>query len=424
MFVQIANTPRNYAWGSPSAISDLLGSQPTGEPEAELWLGAHPGSPSRIVDPAETGGFDTLTAWIAADPARATGGTHLPYLLKILAAERPLSLQAHPTLAAAREGFARENAAGLALDAPNRNYKDPLHKPEVIYALSDTFEALCGFRDVTEIRAIIAALTEADARQSLPEPEPLAALASQLRGEPAEALKTAVEWLLSGGAQVATLVEQVTVLVGGVVVGPGASSDSEVVGEPAATAALLSGPFGAAFATVRDLSAEYPGDAGVVLSLLLNRVTLKQGEALFLPAGNIHAYLKGLGVELMAASDNVLRGGLTPKYIDVPELLSVLVFESSPVPYLEAGHPVPGVQEYQPDITDFVLVRITPTAGLDARYSPQGAAIVIVTAGSVTVSSATGSVVARRGESFFVTPDEGALTFSGTGELFLAAPGA
>ncbi|MDF2443580.1 MAG: mannose-6-phosphate isomerase [Subtercola sp.] len=420
MFVPISNTPRDYAWGSASAISDLLGTTPTGRPEAELWLGAHPSSPSVIDDPQLAGGATNLAEWIADDPHGASGAHgQLPYLLKILAAGGPLSLQAHPTLARAKEGFARENAAGLPIDAPNRNYKDPLHKPEVIYALSDTFEALCGFRSLLEIRAILAELQAADAASAVPEPELLGALLTHLRGDTAEALETSVGWLLSGSGEIEALVDHVTALAG----------------------SLGSETFGAAFSTVRDLAAEYPGDPGVVLSLLLNRVTLARGEALFLPAGNIHAYLKGLGVELMAASDNVLRGGLTPKYIDVPELLGVLQFESLPVPYLRPGHPATGVEEFQPDVTDFVLVRVVvggaaPSGGALAavgapdarttptRYQPLGPAIVIATAGSVTVASAGGSVEVPRGSAFYITPDEGDLTFTGSGELFLAAPGA
>ncbi|MEF2977774.1 mannose-6-phosphate isomerase, class I [Subtercola sp. YIM 133946] len=432
MFVQITNTPRDYAWGSDRAITDLLAMPPTGRPEAELWLGAHPGSPSVIEHPEQVGGARTLAEFIANEPDRASGAhRHLPYLLKILAADKPLSLQAHPTLGMAREGFERENAAGLPLDAPNRNYKDALHKPEVIFALSDTFDALCGFRRVDEIHAVLGVLKAADARAAVPEPELLAAFESQLRGDTAEALRTTVQWLLSGDQQVSALVDHVTALV---------SSDPELV-SGGASRDVSGGDFGEALATVRSLALEYPGDPGVVLSLLLNRVTLKRGEALFLPAGNIHAYLRGVGVELMAASDNVLRGGLTPKYIDVPELLRVLRFESLPVPYLEPEHPQPGVAVYQPDVIDFVLVRVAlgePAAAdlapagsaasgapaTSAAFTPDGPAIVIATAGSMTVSSSGGSVDVLRGESYFITPDEGTLTFTGAGELFLAAPGA
>ena len=143
MFVGIENTPRDYAWGSETAISALLGTTPSGGPEAELWLGSHPGSPARVIDPGQVGGARNLTEWIAAAPSDALG-THprLPFLLKVLAAASPLSLQAHPSAEQAQEGFARENALGVRLDAPERNYKDPYPKPEIICAVSDRFEAL------------------------------------------------------------------------------------------------------------------------------------------------------------------------------------------------------------------------------------------------------------------------------------------
>ena len=165
MFVPIANTPRPYEWGSKTAIAEVLDREPSGEPEAELWLGAHPGSPSRILTPEHTGGARDLAEWIAEDPTSALGdfaeGGRLPFLLKLLAAAAPLSLQAHPTLEQAREGFARENEAGVPLTAPDRNYKDAFPKPEVIVALSDSFDALCGFRPVSEFRAMVGALLAA-----------------------------------------------------------------------------------------------------------------------------------------------------------------------------------------------------------------------------------------------------------------------
>ncbi|MBK4346429.1 mannose-6-phosphate isomerase, class I [Lacisediminihabitans changchengi] len=405
MFVKIANTPRPYAWGSTSAIADLLGTTPSGEPEAELWLGAHPGSPSRIVDPAEAEGSATLLDWIAADPAKTLGGAagagQLPFLLKVLAASSALSLQAHPTPEQALEGFERENALGIPLDARNRNYKDAFAKPEMIFALSETFDALCGFRSLDETREIVHALLDADQRREDPQPQPLedllAALSTPSTGSADDALRTTFEWLLSNGAGVPTLVRLVSDIA------PLASS----------------GRFDREFATVGDLAREYPGDPGIVISLLLNRVTLSAGEALYLPAGNIHAYLQGLGVELMAASDNVLRGGLTPKYVDVPELLSVLDFRAVPVPYLHPSTPAPTVQVFQPDVPDFLLVRVTGDAG----YRVDGPAIALCTAGAMTITGAVSSTSIARGESFFVTPEEGTLAFRGEGTVFLATTG-
>lgn len=396
MFVRVTNDPRPYAWGSTTAIPELMGSAPSGAPEAELWLGAHPGSPSRILEPALTGGAGDLATWIADDAAAALGplapSGRLPFLLKVLAAGAPLSLQAHPTPEQARAGFDRENAAGIALDDPTRNYKDAYPKPELIYALSPTFDALCGFRPVEESARIVHALLDADARHEEPQPQPLEDLLVSLEQR---GLRPTFEWLVTGGAGVPTLVSRVV--------------------EVAASAV----GFGREFGTVAALAAEYPGDPGIVISLLLNRVTLQRGEALYLPAGNIHAYLDGLGVELMTASDNVMRGGLTPKHIDVPELLSVLDFSPVPVPYLVPETPAAGVQVFRPDVPDFLLERVTG----DARLAITGPAIALCTSGAFELAGAASSAVLRRGDACYVTPDEAELAIAGDGELFIATTG-
>jgi len=435
MFVGITNTPRNYAWGSTHAIADLLGRAPSGGPEAELWLGAHAGSPSTIEDPALVGGFDTLAEWISAVPELALGAggsqtdivptpPRLPFLLKILAAGRPLSLQAHPTSEQARAGFALENEAGISVDAGNRNYRDPFHKPELIFALSDTFEALCGFRPLAEVRGIIAELRLLDLASENPQAAVLDSLEGHLTGP--EGLRNTVDWLLRDGrgddsGEVKWLVERVVALA-----------------EHAAFLAEGGASIGYAreLATVRALSAEYPGDPGIVLALLLNRVSLQRGEAVYLPAGNIHAYLSGLGVEVMAASDNVLRGGLTPKHIDIEELLAVLDFTPAPAPYLSPATLAPGVSVYRPGVRDFELVRIdadasqVPVPGAAATPVPMhqvaltGPAIAICTAGGFLVAGAASSRQLARGQALYITPDEGLLTFAGAGEVFLATTGA
>jgi len=424
MFVGIANSPRNYAWGSTSAIAALLGHAPSGNPEAELWLGAHPGSPSIITDPEQVGGYATLTEWIAAAPeaalgealASATDGApRLPFLMKILAAASPLSLQAHPTMERARSGFTLENEAGIPVDAADRNYRDPFHKPEVIFALSESFEALCGFREPVEIRRILGEFRALDVASDDPQPGALDALEQRLLGP--EALRDTVDWLLRDGrgedsGEVAWLVERVVALA------------ASAVGL-AHGGAILEFPL--ELDTVRKLAVAYPGDPGIVISLLTNRVSLRRGEVLYLPAGNIHAYLSGLGVELMAASDNVLRGGLTPKHIDVDELLDVLEFTSLPVPYLAPVSHSPGVAEYRPAVDDFALVHITAEAGADAaagvpmrQFTLTGPGIAICTAGGFLVAGATSSVTLKRGESVYITPEEGTLTFAGSGDVFLA----
>ena len=394
MFVGISNTPRPYAWGSTTAIAEQLGWVPSGGPEAELWLGAHPGSPSRILHPEETAGATDLAQWIAADPTAALAGLdRLPFLMKLLAAGAPLSLQAHPTAQQARDGFRRDNDAGLPIDAPNRNYRDEYPKPEVIYALSETFDALCGFRAVSELVHIVDELRALETADTAPLDD-LARRAS----EP-EPLRPLVGWLLDGGADVEQLVASVSALA------------------EHPSAAAIPG-----MAVVATLTEEYPGDAGIVVSLLLNHVKLHRGEALYLPAGNIHAYVRGLGVEVMASSDNVLRGGLTPKHIDVPELMSVLDFRELPVPYLRPTRPMPGLEVFTPDVDDFRLVRYDGSASADCKLN--GPAIAICTGGAGTVGGAhTDGVTLARGESVYITPDEGSVAFSGAGEIFMATTG-
>ena len=395
MFVAIHNAPRPYAWGSITALAELLGWIPSGLPEAELWLGAHAGSPSRIIDPEATSGATDLAAWITRDAPTAIGtGDRLPFLMKLLAAGSPLSLQAHPTAEQARDGFRRDDEAGIALNAPNRNYKDESPKPEVIYALSETFEALCGFRALDEFVDTVADL-RALAAETQGDHAPLDDLAS--RASMPDPLRALVAWLLNGGADVERLVSAV----------------SDLATHP--RAAEISG-----MSVVAMLAAHYPTDAGIVVSLLLNHVTLARGEALYLPAGNIHAYLGGLGIEVMASSDNVLRGGLTPKHVDVAELLNVLDFRELPVPYLSPTHPVPGLDVFTPDVDDFRLVRFDGSAS--AEWVMCGPAIAICTSGAVTLTGSE-TVPLTRGESVYITPDEASITFGGTGEVFMATTG-
>jgi mannose-6-phosphate isomerase len=386
MFVRIGNTPRDYAWGSTTAIAGLLGTEPSGGPEAELWLGAHPGSPARVLDPSLVDGARDLAVWEET--------SDLPYLLKVLAAAGPLSLQAHPSSEQARAGFERENAAGLAADSPERNYKDPFHKPELIFALSDPFEALCGFRDPAESRAALERLAAA-----APGGAVLTGFARTLDGEPAAVLRRATEWLLGADTDVDALVAEVV----------------------AAARAL---PDDRDADTVRMLDDAFPGDPGIVLALLLNRSTLRPGEVLYLPAGNIHAYLRGLGIELMAASDNVLRGGLTRKRVDVPELVGVLDFTPIQATPLQPERPAPGVETFRPDVPDFALEHLS----LDAETSPvtialPGTAIALVTDGEVELRSSGGSVRLARGEAAVIT-DEQELMADGAGTVFVAHPNA
>jgi mannose-6-phosphate isomerase len=357
MFVEITNEPRDYAWGSPTLIPELLGVAPTGRPQAELWLGTHPGSPARLA------GRDGDLREVAGE---------LPFLLKILAAAAPLSLQVHPTTAQAQDGFARENAAGIPIDARHRTYKDPHAKPEMLYALSDEFRALCGFRPVAETRALLDG-----ARAGL-----LAALRTDAD------IPAVFAWLLSGHPDVAAVVDEVTTIA------------RDAAGE--------------AWATVRWLAEHYPGDPGVAISLLLNTVVLTRGEALYLPAGNIHAYLSGLGVELMGPSDNVLRCGLTPKHVDVTELVRVVDFTPTVEPRL-APVLAPGRREFLPESAGLRLV-IVEEANVSVDLGGRAAVVVAIGEGAVVggVSLRPGGAGVITGQAATVIETRGLVAVAGS----------
>jgi len=380
MLGKITNVPRDYAWGSASLIPDYFGVAATGRPMAEIWFGTHDGSPARM---AETG--ETLTT--------ALGGKQLPFLLKILAAETPLSIQAHPNSEQAAAGFARENAAGVGLHAADRNYRDDRHKPEMIVALSE-FEALCGFKTHKQIRNLL---------ESMLDPTDVS-----------EGLRSIVaHWLsiFDGTDGLQRLFVDITNRRGNL---------DGVTAELAQQANLS-----AQFELAARLNLLYPGDPGVIIALLMNHVWLEPGEALFLPAGIIHAYLGGLGVEVMAASDNVLRGGLTPKHVDVAELQRVLNFEGGPVELVETRELSRGLIEYQAPVDDFILYRAELSGEVVmADLNLPGETIVLCTAGEIAVSNSIEErVVIRRGEAAIIAADAKKFSLAGSGTAFLATSG-
>jgi mannose-6-phosphate isomerase len=403
--VELLDNPvRAYAWGSRTVIADLLGQPvPSPHPEAELWLGAHPGDPSHLVH--ADGTRTSLLEALRTEPKQMLGrvrterwdGT-LPFLLKVLAADEPLSLQAHPSLEQARTGYAREDAADIPRDAPDRNYRDANHKPELICALT-TFHALVGFREPAATVRLLRAL-------EVPE---LAAHAELLAGQPdSDGLRALfTTWITLPQAMLDTLVpalqEGCVKLAGG------------------------DGEFSAEARTVLELSELYPGDAGVLAALLLNRITIEPGEALYLPAGNLHAYLSGAGIELMANSDNVLRGGLTPKHVDVPELLRVLDFGAGPPPVLK-GLPEDGWFRYDSPADEFMLRRFDAT-GRSAERTPVpdgGPRILLCTSGTVCVRSADAELELPRGASLWLAAGDTGVTIRPEAEntqLFLASDG-
>lgn len=386
------NVLRNYAWGSKTAIAALLGRVESSRPEAELWLGAHPDSPSSVRTP--DGASVPLNTLVSGNPVRFLGtgsverfGARLPFLTKILAAAHPLSLQVHPSAAQAKAGFDRENAEGLAVDATNRSYRDDNHKPEMIFALSQ-FEALCGFRPPEQTRDILLHVTAAMEAAEAPVPALLSSLIVDLAdGNGSSGLKSAFERLIAGEYPVA---------------------DDTAMIATALSSGIPLAPFEAELETFLSLHKMYPCDPGVLISLLLNRISLTPGEAVYLPAGNVHAYLSGLGVEVMASSDNVLRGGLTPKFIDVPELLKTINFQAVAVPTVSATTTDLGQELYRTPFQEFQLQRIE--LGTNSKPIPlaqSGATVVITVAGSVLLRSHDEELQLTRGASAFVPAAEG-----------------
>ncbi|GAA4060763.1 mannose-6-phosphate isomerase, class I [Microbacterium laevaniformans] len=392
MLTPISNDPRDYSWGSPTLIPALEGRRPTGAPEAEIWYGDHPGCPSRTPDGR------TLDVALAD-----AGRPALPFLLKLLAAASSLSIQAHPTRAQAQEGFAREERAGIPRDAADRLYRDDNHKPEIIVALSDRFRALVGLRPLAETRRFLSVL----AATGDDVPAGVAQLQSRLAvdddGPAAErALRDVLAWALDE-ADAATVASVAAAL--------DAAADT---GET---------EFADEIAVLRAAASDFPGDGGLIVALLMNLVTLRRGEGLFAPAGVLHAYQSGLGVELMAASDNVMRGGLTPKHVDVPELLHVLDATPAPAPVIRPRPLADGVDVYDTPVDDFLLERVTVTvAGDTVRVAVHGPTIALCTVGEVVVAGAFDSAALRPGAAVHIA-DEDAVEVSGTGELFLAQPG-
>ncbi|MFF0491759.1 mannose-6-phosphate isomerase, class I [Nocardia sp. NPDC004068] len=363
---ELVGALRSYAWGSRTALARLCGRPvPSAHPEAELWFGAHPADPARL---RLDGRNASLLEVVDADPQHELGsvapafGGRLPFLLKILAAEEPLSLQAHPSAEQARAGFRRENEARVPLDSPLRNYRDENHKPELVVAL-ERFEALAGFREPRRTVALLHAL-------GVPELIPYAEL---LGAQPdSDGLRTLfTTWITLPQAMLATLLPKV--LDG--CVHYLKQSDDESASAPK--------EFVAEARTVLELAEGYPGDAGVLAALLLNRITLEPGQGLYLAAGNLHAYLSGVGVEIMANSDNVLRGGLTPKHVDVPELLRVLDFEPLEVPIVAPEPLGDGAFGYPTPAREFELRRfeLTPDAE-PVEILDGGPGIILCTAGN------------------------------------------
>jgi mannose-6-phosphate isomerase len=382
-----------YAWGSRTAIPEFLGVEPVGEPQAELWLGAHPLAPSTV-------GGEPLDKVVAQNPVSVVGrtsveafGPRLPFLLKIIAAAQPLSLQAHPSREQAEAGYAREQAAGVPRDAPHRTYRDGWPKPELLCALVET-EALCGFREPAETYQMFERLAAGTALE-------LVAPLADADVPAAERLRVVFSRLLRLAPEEQSMISEIALA-------------AEAVQEPDETASFAR--------TARELNAYYPGDSGVLAALLMNRITLQPGGALYMPPGNLHAYLSGGGVEIMANSDNVMRGGLTPKYVNVDELLAILDFTPGLRGLIAPVEELPGVWRYPTQAPEFALWRLEPHAEPAAVPGTSSGRILLVTDGGLTAKSATTRLDLGRGEAVLLIAGEEAV-LSGRGTAFVGGPG-
>ena len=331
----LKNPIQHYSWGSKTFIPELMGEPlPAEKPQAELWMGAHPTAPSQVLCNGE---WISLPEFIRKDPEGILGETvaknfsnKLPFLFKVLAAAKPLSIQAHPNRDQAREGFARENGMKIPLDAPHRNYRDENHKPEMLCALTP-FWLLNGFRRIDDLIALTERIGAPDLKDK----------AILLQGQhEAEGLKVFLTTLMTmdQGTQrqlVAEVVHHCEKLY---------ATDPE-------------------FDWIIKLNQQSPGDLGVLSPIFMNLVKLQPGEGLYTPAGRLHAYLEGAGMELMANSDNVLRGGLTGKTMDVPELLKILNFTHNERDILKPERRESGEKIYHTPAKEFLLSVISVVKG-------------------------------------------------------------
>ena len=391
---RLENVIQPYAWGSKTAIADLLGQpSPAEKPQAELWLGTHPKGPSIVLADDDRVPLQQL---IDQQPVDILGhdialrfDKALPYLFKVLAAARPLSIQAHPSKRQAVEGFARENYEGKALDAPDRNYRDDNHKPEIICALTP-FWGLNGFRAAAVAADLMAPVC----------PQLLEDAFQDLKNRQGQGLRNFFEAMLTLSADKRR------------------AAAREVLDK--ARPRVDTSPV---YRWMVDLARAYPADMGVLSPALLNLICLEPGQAMYLPAGQLHAYLDGVGIELMANSDNVLRGGLTPKHVDVPELLNVVRFVETSVKILETGAVRPAEFGYDCPTEEFSLAVIRPTQGHPyVSPSKRSVEMLLCTEGEGRFDGGIGQTLSvKRGDSFLIPACLDPYSIRGNVTLYKAA---
>ena len=382
---KLINSVQNYAWGSKTALTELYGiANPSQQPMAELWMGAHPKSSSRIE--GADGKAVSLRDVIEHDKATLLGESvakrfgELPFLFKVLCAAQPLSIQVHPNKHNSEIGFAKENAAGIPMDAAERNYKDPNHKPELVFALTP-FVAMNAFREFSEIVSLLQPVSGAHT-----------AIAHFLQEPNAERLSQLFASLLN-------------------------MQGDEKSRALAVLKAALNSQQGEPWQTIRVISEFYPDDSGLFSPLLLNVVKLNPGEAMFLFAETPHAYLQGVALEVMANSDNVLRAGLTPKYIDIPELVANVKFVAKPADQLLTTLVKHGAElDFPIPVEDFAF-SLHDLSAQETAISQQSAAILFCVEGEAVLSKGEQRLVLKPGESAFIGADESPVNASGVGRL-------
>ncbi|MCG8156596.1 mannose-6-phosphate isomerase [Brenneria goodwinii] len=382
---KMLNRVQHYAWGSKHALTELYGiKNPNDLPMAELWMGAHPKSSSHVID--EEGNDRNLREAIAEDLPAHLGAKvaqrfgELPFLFKVLCAAQPLSIQVHPSKSSAEQGFARENAAGIAMDAAERNYKDANHKPELVFALTP-FQAMNGFRELSEIVTLLQPVASAHP-----------SISAFLQQPDSKNLSMLFANLLSMDGQ----------------------QKSQALG---VLKAALNNHQDEPWATIRDITRFYPDDSGLFSPLLLNVITLQPGEAMFLYAETPHAYLNGVALEVMANSDNVLRAGLTPKYIDIPELLDNVKFEAKPAAQLLTTPVQHGNELNFPIPVDDFAFSLHSLNGKPQALSQNSAAIVFCVDGQALLQKDDRQIGLKAGESCFISANESPVMVQGQGRI-------
>lgn len=392
---RITGHVQHFVWGSRDAIPAILRREQDGRHWAEYWLGTHPGGHAQLDDGTALADLVQSDPSIIGEATISAFGARLPYLLKILSAESPLSLQAHPSREQAEVGYARESLLGLEPSDPKRSYKDDWPKPEAIVALTP-FQGLLGFRDPIETAGLFEGLGVADELQSIIGP---------LRDRrDVLALQEVFLDVLSLEEERRHLVDIALAAAVNHLEAPGA------LGEFARTAV--------------ELDEHFPGDTGILAALLLNRISLEPGQAVALEAGVMHAYIRGTGVEIMANSDNVMRGGLTKKHIDVDGLLQVVDFEPM-TPTILTAEGGDGIYVYPTPFPEFELWLVSPVSDDELNLPrPDCGRIALVTEGEFTLrGDGDEDLTLASGDAVFIPAGEQVVA-RGHGQLFVAGSGA